>query len=412
MKTLRWKFILFAMAAVSILLLLLIISLNGLNWYFTKTRDEIMMNMLVQSEGKFMFMDFHMKPQNRGPFQLTQITMDQMRSVRFFIAEVDGSGDIDYVNIDEIFSVTEEQARIYAEKIYKSGSTAGLIDNFRYAVKRTDDDTLIFFMDTTRQKENFLLILWVSVAIAAVCWLIVLVSVYLISGKVVRPIIAGMEKQKRFITDAGHELKTPLAIIQSNNDANILINGENKYSRNIRSQVRRLSDLTSNLLMLAKLDEEVKIPLGPVNISDLADEILPAYQDTAESMGFTLTSAIEKEITANSNRESLTKLMTILLDNALKYTTKNGMIRFELKKMSGWILITEENSCEPGSTGNPEQLFERFYRGDSARTQQNEKSGYGIGLSIAKMICENMGGSLNAEYPEHGLIRFTAKLKA
>ena len=267
-------------------------------------------------------------------------------------------------------------------------------------------------MDTTRQKENFLLILWVSVAIAAVCWLIVLVSVYLISGKVVRPIIAGMEKQKRFITDAGHELKTPLAIIQSNNDANILINGENKYSRNIRSQVRRLSDLTSNLLMLAKLDEEVKIPLGPVNISDLADEILPAYQDTAESMGFTLTSAIEKEITANSNRESLTKLMTILLDNALKYTTKNGMIRFELKKMSGWILITEENSCEPGSTGNPEQLFERFYRGDSARTQQNEKSGYGIGLSIAKMICENMGGSLNAEYPEHGLIRFTAKLKA
>ena len=412
MKTLRWKFILFAMAAVSILLLLLIISLNGLNWYITKAQDDLMMNTVVQSEGKFMFMDFHMKPQNKGPFYLTQLTMDQMRSVRFFIVDVDESGEIEYVNIDEIFSVTEEQARNYAERIFKSGSTAGLIDQFRYAVKKTDDDVLIFFMDTTRQKENLFLILSVSVAIAAACWLIVLIFAYLISGKVVRPIIAGMEKQKRFITDAGHELKTPLAIIQSNNDANILINGENKYNRNIRSQVRRLSDLTSNLLMLAKLDEEIRIPLGPVNVSDLANEILPAYQDTAESMGYSMTSVIEKEITANSNSESLTKLMTILLDNAIKYTTENGKIRFELKKYSGWIVITEENSCEPGTERNPEQLFERFYRGDAARTQQNEKSGYGIGLSIAKMICENLGGSLNAEYPEPGLIRFTAKLKA
>lgn len=411
MKTLRKKFILFAMSAVTVLLLILIVSINGLTQFVISQQSNSMIEMLVNSEGRFGIMDFRLKPKDNGlPFS-KPLNMDQMRSARFFIVKISSDGEIEDVNIDEIFSVTEEQAKQYAMKICQRGKTAGRIDTFRYAVKEIDDGKLIFFMDVSQPREIVLLVLAVSVAIAAVSWLIVLVFVFLISGKVVSPIIAGMEKQKRFITDAGHELKTPLAIIQSNNDANALINGENKYNRNIKSQVIRLNELTAQLLTLAKLDEEIQLPLAPLSVSELASEILPAYKDTAENQELTLYYIIEDGITANSNKESLTKLFTILLDNAIKYTTEGGTIRFELKKGSGNSIVTEENTIEPGTAVDPEQLFERFYRGDAARTQQNANSGYGMGLSIARMICENLGGSLTAAYPAADKIRFTAKIK-
>ncbi len=411
-KSLRRKFILFAMSAVTILLLLLILSINGINGYITNRQINNTMDMLVNSNGKFGFMDFRPMPRPEHLPFMEPLNMDQMRSVRFFIVQINSNGEIDEVNIDEIFSVSDEQAKEYAEKIFQNGSGSGTIDHFKYAVKLIENnEQLIFFMDTSRQQESVLRVLFVSIIIAVISWLIVLIFAFFISGKVVQPIIAGMEKQKRFITDAGHELKTPLAIIQSNNDANILINGENKYTRNIKSQVIRLGELTSNLLTLAKLDEEVPMLLEALDISSIAEGLVSTYQETAENKNLDLKYQIEKGIYYVTNKEAFTKLITILLDNALKYTSESGNICFTLKQAGGNIVIIEENSCDVIPAQNPEQLFERFFRGDAARTQQTDKSGYGIGLSIARMICENLHGSLQAEYPEPGLIRFTVKMK-
>lgn len=413
MNTLRLKFILFAMAAVTVLLLVLGLSINGLAWYMFERQADEMMETLVDSDGNFMRRalpddddnDFEGRPEFLPP------EMDIMRSARFFMVKLNSSGDILITNVEQIFYVSNDEAAEFAAKAIAQKASSGRIDRYKFAVKDQDEGKEIFFLDMTRENLTMRTLLIISGVIAFASWLIVLFFVVLSSERVVHPIVAGMEKQKRFITDAGHELKTPLAIIQTNNDANILINGENKYSRNIKTQVVRLSELTQDLLTLAKLDEGAAILLEPVNVSELTEEILTPYRDTAAARGFLMEHRIEKGITMNSNRESLTKLVSILMDNAIKYTDEKGMIIFELKRDQNNIFIIEENTCTARGTDDPEQLFERFYRGDSARTQQNTGSGYGVGLSIARMICENLGGTLTAEYPTSNKIRFTAKLK-
>ena len=410
MKSLRRKFILFAMTAVTVLLVVLIIAINGLNWYLTQSRENEAMSMLVNRDETDPDPDFHRKPPAGSPTQPFPPPPDRnlMRSTPFFIVETGPDGEIIRTDMDRIFSVDSSDAEEYALEVLEKGTSAGMIDGFKYTVRPTENGNRLFFMDVSRQRESLVVMLSVSAAIAVVSWLIVLLFVILISGRVVHPIIAGMEKQKRFITDAGHELKTPLAIIGSNNDAMTLIHGENKYNRNIKAQVLRLNDLMSNMLTLARIDEEAEIPTEMLDVSALAAEITPAYQDTAETRGVSMICDITPDIVLRSNKDSLTKLITILLDNAIKYTDENGRISFTLTRTNGHVVITEENSCEHSPDIDPEQLFERFYRGDKARTQQTSGSGFGIGLSVARSICDSLGGRLTASYPVPGLIRFTA----
>ena len=204
-------------------------------------------------------------------------------------------------------------------------------------------------------------------------------------------------------------MKTPLAIIQSNNDTMALIHGENKYNVHIRNQTKRLNVLMSNLLTLAKLDEEIPLPTETVNISDIANELIPVYMDDAQNRGLHFTVRIEPDIVMQTNRDSFRQTLTILLDNALKYTPDNGSIHLSLARNGRRIQIIEENTCTTSHEPNPERLFERFYRGDAARTQSKETSGYGIGLSAARAICENFGGKLYAEYPSAETVRFIAR---
>ena len=205
-------------------------------------------------------------------------------------------------------------------------------------------------------------------------------------------------------------MKTPLAIIQSNNDTMALIHGENKYNVHIRNQTKRLNVLMSNLLTLAKLDEEIPLLTETVNISVVASELLPVYAEEAQTRNLPFSVQIEPDIIIQTNKDSFRQMLTILLDNALKYTLDSGCIRLSLIRDGKHIQIIEENTCDPSLEPDPERLFERFYRGDAARTQKKESSGYGIGLSAARAICENFGGKLTAEYSSAESIRFTARI--
>jgi len=167
--------------------------------------------------------------------------------------------------------------------------------------------------------------------------------------------------------------------------------------------------LMSNLLTLAKLDEEIPLPTETVNISETANELLPVYEEDAQARNLRFNAHIEPDIVIQTNKDSFRQMMTILLDNALKYTPENGNIRLSLARDGRHIQIITENTCDPSLEPDPERLFERFYRGDAARTQKKESSGYGIGLSAARAICENFGGKLTAEYPSAESIRFIAR---
>ncbi|MBS5145771.1 MAG: HAMP domain-containing histidine kinase [Butyricicoccus pullicaecorum] len=404
-KILKRRFIIFTMMAVTGLLAFIVLAINGLNWVMLERQSDSVLETLVDADGAFHKMDFHRPP----PF-VPPLDMDRMRSSRFFIVQSDAGGNIIDVNIDQISSIDNETAKEYALTVWKSGKESGRVDGYKFAVKRIGPNQLTFFMDTSEQRENFYMVFFASSVIAVLCWLVLLGIVICLSDKVVRPVLVGMEKQKQFITNAGHEMKTPLAIIQSNNDTMALIHGENKYNVHIRTQTKRLNVLMSNLLTLAKLDEAISLQKETVNISLLINEMLPAYQDTALTHNLSFCVQIEPEIIIQTNKEGFQQMLTLLLDNAVKYTPKNGIIYLMLKKYGRHVQIIEENTCDPSHEADPERLFERFYRGDSARTQDKDSFGYGIGLSAARAVCENFGGKLIAEYPSVDKIRFIATL--
>jgi len=402
-RTLKRRFVFFTMAAVSCLLIFLVLAINGLNWMMLDRQSDMVLETLVDSDGAFNKMDFDRPP----PF-FRPLDMDRMRASRFFIVRSDDGGNIVDVNIDQISAIDGETAKGYAQKVLKTDNSSGRVDGYKFAVKPLERGRLIFFMDISEQGESFRMVLFTSTAIALLCWVILLVIVHILSGKVIRPVLAGMEKQKQFITNAGHEMKTPLAIIQSNNDTMALIYGENKYNTHIRNQTKRLNVLMSNLLTLAKLDEEIPLPTEIVNISETARELLPVYVEEAQKRGISFSAQLEPELISQTNRDSFRQMLSILLDNALKYTPDDGYISLSILREGKHIKIIEENTCDPSLEPDPERLFERFYRGDAARTQQKDSTGYGIGLSAARAICENFGGNLKAEYPNAESIRFTA----
>ena len=402
-KTLKRRFIIFTMTAVTCLLVFIVLAINSLNWMMLERESDTVLETLVDADGAFHKMDFDRPP----PF-FQPLDMDRMRASRFFIVRSDLGGNIVDVNIDQISAIDQETAKSYALEVLKTDDTSGRVHGYKYAVKELGPNKLTFFMDTSEQSENFRMVLFASSAIAVLCWVILLIIVILLSGKVIRPVLVGMEKQKQFITNAGHEMKTPLAIIQSNNDTMALIHGENKYNVHIRNQTKRLNVLMSNLLTLAKLDEEIPLSTEIVNISDVAGELLPAYTEDAQARNLRFTVQIEPDIVIQTNKDSFRQMLTVLLDNAIKYTPDSGSVRLSLARDGKHIQIIEENTCDPSLEPDPERLFERFYRGDAARTQK-ESSGYGIGLSAARAICENFGGKLTAEYSSADSIRFTAR---
>lgn len=389
------------MSAVTILLVVLIGAINIFSWVILDRQSDNVLHTITQGNGAFMQMELF----DRVPFQ-PPMNMDIVKSARFFMVCVDANGNVKDTNVDQISSVTVDGAAQYAKKV---SDISGKIDNFKYETKTLGTDKLIFFMDVSEQIQTFVMVFSISGVIALACWLLILVFVILLSGKVVRPILAGMEKQKQFITNAGHELKTPLTIIRSNNDASSLIYGETKYTQNIRRQTLRLNALMTNLLTLAKLDEEIQLPTETVNISELIQKILPGYEDMLAQKRINFSASIQPDLFMQVHGDSFTQMMSVLIDNAVKYTPNGGMARLTAYHNGGHIEITEENTCDTPECLDTEPLFERFYRGDSARTQDSSISGYGIGLSAARAIAENFGGTLKANYTNSGTICFVAR---
>ena len=400
MKTLRRRFIVFAMAAVSALLLVLVVAISTLCGVLLNRQSDMILETLVNAEGLFNEMRFE-----RAPFLAPPIDMDSMQATRFFTVRMNEAGVVTAVNIEQISSVSVEEASSYAAMVddYK-GHVAG----YKYAVKTLGTERLVVFMDMGAQTNTLVMVVLLSASIALACWLVALAFVVFFSGRVVRPIVAGIEKQKQFITNAGHELKTPLAIIQSNNDASMLLYGETKYSNNIKLQTQRLNMLMTNLLTLAKLDESATLPMAVVNLSPLVETALVGYEDACRQKGVALHSVIAPDVTLLVHRETFVQMVSALLDNAIKYTVAGGDIVVSLTEKEGRVTFIEENSCEGDIDMDLERLFERFYRGDAARTQDSASSGFGIGLSAARMIAESFGGTLSAEWAAEGRIRFIA----
>ena len=433
-KQLQKKFIISAMLAVTILLVVLIGGINVFNYLTTSGDNDRLMEMLCysfetstkwnadttdntqppqsingtqqntaadisgsQNNPDFPPQDNGTKPpddkKNNGFGRHDKNAVD---SARYAAVAIDKNGNIIRTDVTHISSLTEDEAAAITEALKNNASGTGTYSGFLYRISETKraEGKVIILLDNGMQISSFFTVLFISVGAGIFGWLMMLLLVILLSRKTIAPVARSIEKQKQFVTNAGHEIKTPLAIILANTDAMELHNGENKWSKNIRAQTLRLSGLMQNLLMLAKMDESsTKLPMCEFDISTAAEDTVGAFIEPAALKGIMIEQDIKKGIRLSGNRGSIVQLMTVLLDNAVKYTESGGVIRAELYGSEKNITLSIANTCEP--IDHPEKLFDRFYRGDSARTQKN--GGYGIGLSVAQAIAELHKGSITAE---------------
>ena len=326
-------------------------------------------------------------------------------AARFFQIFYDQSGQVVRVDVGQIATVSESQALAYADQC--QGQQEGAVDRFRFcrAATRDGQGEVLLFLDGSDSRQSILVVLLLSVGVGLACWLGTFFLVALLSRRAIAPVVRGMEKQRQFVTNAGHEIKTPLAIIQANTEALELHQGQSKWSRNIRAQTIRLTGLMENLLTLARMDEARLPPPQKVDLSQAAQESLEAFQEAAGAREVTLTGEIAPGLTLPASREHMVQLLSILLDNGVKYTEPGGEIALTLTQEGSRLRLRVTNGPTQVPAGDLSRLFDRFYRADPARSQKS--GGYGIGLSAAQAIVQAWHGTIAAEAAGENTMVFT-----
>ena len=398
-KTLQKRFVVTAMAAVSILLLFLLSTVNIANIIIVNQRADRVMSILTAGRGSYEPSSQRptKNPERQFPF-FRRPTPDDMMGSRYFYVRFDSAGTIRRINLKHIYAVTEEQARQIAGELY-GGEPSGQYEHFQYQTISLPEDKgqLMIFLDTSAQQESIVTVLLISLGVGFLCWLAMLLLVVLLSRRAIAPIAENIEKQKQFVTNAGHEIKTPLAIILANTDAMELHNGQSKWTKNIRAQAERLNELMKHLLTLSRTDEEgVVLPMSDFSLNLLVEEALDLHSELAHSRQLNILTQLQPSLILKGNRDSIMQLVSALLDNACKYTPDGGKISVYLHREGSKSCLTVKNTCLQPPEQDLEKLFDRFYRGDAARTQSS--GGYGIGLSAARAIAQAHGGTVSASY--------------
>lgn len=409
-RTLQKKFVVTAMAAITVLIVFLLGVINGFNMVIVGNQIERTLRVVAEHEGGGEALP--PLPDTGAPRPFTdppKNDYDTVMSSNFFVVRFDPGGNVVSVDVSRTSVVTEEEAEAMALRIYESGEDSGKTGRFRYLLgqSRTGQGSAMVFLDTSGENLSYVRVLLLSGAAGLVCWGVMLVLVIFLSRRAIRPFVENMERQKQFVTNAGHEIKTPLAIIQSNTEAMELYNGESKWSRNIREQTARLSGLMGDLLTLARMDEGAgRAEPADVAFSGLAEAALRSFAQPMEARGITLRADIQPGLRLRADPAQMEQLLSILLDNAVKYTDQGGTVWVSLRRQEKKVRLSVQNTCEVLPEAPPEKLFDRFYRADAARTQRT--GGCGIGLAVARSIAQANRGTLRAEYLPPDRVCFTA----
>ncbi|PJI07801.1 MULTISPECIES: sensor histidine kinase [Clostridium] len=404
-RKLQKKFIMITMGSLAIVVFILIGAINIVSYYEFDSKMNGVIKILSQNQGEFpkYQKSTEMHSEQKFGFQISPETQFQ---TRYFIVKVNKDGSIKKTDTEHVAAVTSEDAVGYANKVLKSGRKSGHKDMYKYAVVDEPYGSMIIFIDYRIQSQEITVFSLISCVVALVTFSLVFILVSILSKRLIKPIIKSMEKQKQFITDAGHEIKTPLAIISANADVLELTSGKNEWITSIRNQTSRLDKLVKNLLMLSKMNEDdIELMFSDFNLSDVVFETAMPFKVIAENHNKKLLMEVEPEVKFRGDEGSINQLVSTLVDNAMKYSNENGEIKISLSSIKKGIKLEVYNTVDKIDKGKLDELFDRFYRADSSRAR--ETGGYGIGLSIAKSIVETHHGKISAKSDDGKSIRFT-----
>lgn len=389
---------------------------------------------------------------NENDLKRHGISPESQFDTRYFTVTINSKGDVENIDTSKIASVSSENAAQYAKKLWKSGKKGdgknGFSESFKYMTVGEGGSTMYIFLSCQRELSTIRTYVLASVGISVFGLAVVFVMIYFFSGKILKPVSESYEKQKRFITDASHEIKTPLTIIDANTEVIEMMEGENEWTSSTRKQVARLTSLTEKLVFLSRMDEEAtKLEMLEFSLSDAILDTAEPFKAVAGTKGKKLTIDVTNKILYTGDEKTIRQLISILLDNAIKYSgcssasfekgninkknlnktnlnkttqTQNDCvitinpapeIEISLKPSGKNRIITVWNTVDETANikkGRQDMLFERFYRTD---TSHNSKTGgFGIGLSAAYAIVKAHKGKITAESKDGRSIKFTIVL--
>lgn len=422
-RRLRRKFILVAMGAVTVVLTLIIAGINIVNYsHVCKMADARLDYILAGKDGINWGDESKAEPANGKDAGDSQagvrirhfegMTAESPFDTRYFTVTID-AGQVADVNTARIAAVGAKRAASIAARLHAKGWTSGFSGNYRYTTDVQDDEITYVFVDCSRELASFHSFLSASVAISCIGWLAVLAIVTVASGAVIRPMVESYSKQKRFITDASHEIKTPLAVIDAANEVQEIESGESEWTQSIHEQVARLTALTERLVFLARMDEgSAGFTMASIDLSEAVDKAAAPFESVAVSRGKRLSMSVATGVRAHADAAAVTQVVELLLDNATRYASEGSVIELSLRAVSrgagkGSAELVVSNAVDELPEGDLDRLFDRFYRADVSRSSKT--GGSGVGLSVVRAIAEAHGGSATVSGHDHQ-ITFTVRL--
>ena len=391
-KKLRLRFIIAALLSILFVLSATIAVINISNYIRADREAQQSLDMIVENEHLDREEGYSYKPRPG----------DKRNREHYFTVVLRDDGLPLFTNTDHIFTVSEEEAKELAARVYESGETQGQIDTLRYKRETFGVEPYISiyiaFVDVSEKMNSFSDFLRSSIIVSGVSYAVLAAMIIISSHFVFKTSEESYHKQKAFITNASHELKTPLTIINTDVEILRMDHGDNEWTDSITDQVRRLTTMTNQLVTLSRLDEDSmsNYPLSVISVDKIAEENINAFKPSFENNGFKFSSEVEKDLTIKGNTYLINELFSIFLDNALKYAKNNGSVNLSVKKNKNKVEIIFSNDIEDDEV-DVNQLFERFYRSP----RSNKKEGSGIGLSIAKEIVELHKAKISASIKDN-----------
>ncbi len=375
------------------------------SWQTNQTLDRHA-DMISQNDGRFPNFN-EMKPGGNKPLPPEGFNKESPFTTRYFTVRYVSNSGMIHADTQQIASVSAEEAALYAQQALRHGQERGWVGDYRYKIYATENGTAIVFVSGIDAKENNQSFMLGTLSVFALCSVVIIILIIFISKRAVKPTAESYEKQKQFITNANHELKTPLTLIRANLDILEAETGENEWISDIRDESMLMSELVNRMVLLARMDEEgSQLELREFDLSDAVADTVSLFEAAIAKSDKHLSIKLCEHARYRGDEASIRQVVSILMDNALKYCDDGGEITVSLIGDKHPIL-TVENSYAAVKNLELDRLFDRFYRADRARTYG---TGFGIGLSMAKAIVEKHRGSITAYNVDHTKIGFRIKL--
>lgn len=420
---LRKRFVLITVAAVASGLLCIGAAINIVNYVVTTNDLDGLLASISENEDEWEI-DDHEGGLGRGLRGLTDRggrfqSAEALYATRWFSLSVSSNGTVVDADLSHIASVTANDLADYGQLVADS-SGSGFRGDFRYLIVKGSalgDATGIsigYFVDASEELYQMRTLLWTTIIVGVVALALVFLIIIGVSKRVIEPLVEADRRQKRFVTDASHELKTPLAIIHTSLAMLKLEPADQadrqKWIDKTERSADRIASLVDDMVTLARVDEEVGQQEATFDAAVAVRQTGSEFEDHALASGHDLTIDTPQTLPYKGDEDGVRRLVSVLLDNAIRYATPDGAIMLSLQSAGrNSLRITCENPVESFDASALEHLFDRFYRPDESRTKAT--GGFGIGLSIARSICEASGGSITATMPNETTIRFTALMK-